>query len=239
MIIRHFTPTTLTDSDCHQVSCQFDDTLWQRDTADQLGLSLPATLAKAVPKRKAEYLAGRYCARAALAMHDNSPAADLGIGANREPLWPPGFVGSITHTHGFASAIVARQAQIRAVGLDSETWIEEHKLASVSPQILTPRDSQYGQMHLFNSPSQYLTLVFSAKESLFKCLFPLVNRFFDFQAATISPQISGSPSAGTFRFELLTDLNTEFCAGFSGQGSYALDRHCVHTAIILRAQTPG
>lgn len=237
MIIR-LTPPLLADSDCHQVSCQFDDALLREDTADQLGLTLPATLDRAVQKRKAEFLAGRYCARAALAQHDGSAAVDIGIGTNREPLWPPGFVGSITHTQGYASAIVARQAQVRALGLDSEAWIDTQKVASVSPQILTPRDSHGEQVHLFDSPSHYLTLVFSAKESLFKCLFPLVNRFFDFQAATISPLPSGSPSAGTFRFELLEDLSAEFCAGYSGYGSYALDTDCAHTAIILTTQAP-
>ncbi len=234
MMIHQLAPPLLLDGDCRQVSCLFDGTLLQPDTADQLGLALPVTLDKAVQKRKAEFLAGRYCARAALAQLDGSLAVNIGIGANREPLWPPGFVGSITHTHGYASAIVARQAQVRALGLDSESWIDAQKVASVSPQILSPRDNHTGQMHLFDSPSHYLTLVFSAKESLFKCLFPLVNRFFDFQAAIITPLPGDSPSRGRFRFELIKDLSTEFCAGYSGFGNYTLDTRCAHTAIVLR-----
>ena len=97
MMIYQLAPPLLLDGDCRQVSCLFDGTLLQPDTADQLGLALPVTLDKAVQKRKAEFLAGRYCARAALAQLDGSLAVNIGIGANREPLWPPGFVGSITH----------------------------------------------------------------------------------------------------------------------------------------------
>lgn len=237
IMIRRLAPTLAIDSDCHQVSCHFDTTLFHEETADQLGLILPATLGNAVPKRKAEFLAGRYCARAALFQLGGNPDATVGIGTNRVPVWPPGFVGSITHTHCYASALVAHQKHVRAVGLDSETWIEAASADSVGPQILTPRESHSGRMHLFESPLHYLTLVFSAKESLFKCLFPLVNRFFDFQAAIISPRPHGSATGGEFRFELLEDLSAEFRAGYRGSGRYAVDTTYVHTAIVLRAQT--
>ncbi|HDZ08120.1 MAG TPA: 4'-phosphopantetheinyl transferase superfamily protein [Pseudohongiella sp.] len=237
IMIRQLSPPLAIDSDCYQVSCHFDRTLFHDETANQLGLILPAKMDSAVQKRKAEFLAGRYCARAALAQLDSNLDAAVGIGANRVPLWPPGLVGSITHSHCYASAVVARQQHIRAVGLDSETWIKKSNRENVSSLILTPSETRSGQIQLFDSPLHFLTLVFSAKESLFKCLFPLVNRFFDFQAAIISPLPSGSASGGKFRFELLEDLDTEFRAGYSGYGTYAMDATGVHTAIVLRAQT--
>jgi len=60
-----------------------------------------------VGKRINEFTHGRYCARTAMSMLDMSPAP-IGKGANREPLWPTGVIGSITHTSTAAAAVVAR-----------------------------------------------------------------------------------------------------------------------------------
>jgi enterobactin synthetase component D len=223
------------DSDCHQVSCYFNKNLFETQTADLLGVTLPSDLNRAVKKRKAEFIAGRYCARQALRRLGGNINTEIGIGENRIPVWPPGYVGSITHTHGYASAVVAHRNKVQGVGLDSETLIEPKSVGSVSRQILTASESYSAQIHRLESPAQHLTLVFSAKESLFKCLFPLVNRFFDFQAATITPEPSLSGTDGKFRFELLEDLSDEFCAGFTGHGIYSINEARVHTAVVLKA----
>src|SRR5437667_3257012 len=73
------------------------------------GVALPPTIEQAVPKRRLEFAAGRQCAHEALRvlapLDGHSP---IGIALDRSPVWPPGFVGSIAHTQGFASAAVAR-----------------------------------------------------------------------------------------------------------------------------------
>lgn len=237
MISRIAAPLKI-DGQCRQVSCHFDDNLFQEDTANHFGIALPLTMSGAVQKRKAEFVAGRYCAHTALSQLDNTtastPGATIGVGANREPLWPKGVVGSITHTHGYASAVVAHCSKVRGVGVDSETWINPES-EDVSRLILTGREGHADHLQLFDSARHHLTLVFSAKESLFKCLFPLVNRFFDFHSAVIIPLPSDSAD-GEFRFELLKDLNAEFHAGYSGRGCYTIHATCVHTAVVLKAK---
>src|SRR5208282_5779110 len=61
-----------------------------------------AYLGRSVPKRAQEFAAGRVCARRALA---ELGVVDfpLRVGEDREPLWPEGTVGSITHTTGFCA----------------------------------------------------------------------------------------------------------------------------------------
>lgn len=222
------------DSDCCQASCHFDKSLFEDGTAARLGIILPSTLEGAVQKRKAEFIAGRYCARSALTQLGYNFDVTLAIGANRQPVWPEGFVGSITHSHGYASALAARREKVRALGLDSEAWIDQDRAENVSRQILTADEDHADHSHLFESLQHHLTMVFSAKESLYKCLFPLVNRFFGFQAAVITPLSSGLSATGKFRFELLEDLNAEFHTGFSGHGIYSIDDAGVHTAVILK-----
>jgi enterobactin synthetase component D len=222
------------DSNCRQVSCHFDESLYREETPRQLELALPATLDRAVRKRKAEFIAGRYCARQALLQLDATLHASIGIGANREPLWPDACVGSITHAHGYASALVASRSDVRSVGIDSETWVEPRIAHELGGQILTTTERYDDFQHMFESSRHHLTLVFSAKESLYKCLFPLVNKFFEFHSALIIPEHSASAATGRFRFELLEDLNAEFRAGYSGHGSYVMREDFVHTAIVLK-----
>lgn len=218
-----------------QVSCRFDEALYTDETPQQLGLVLPESLDRAVRKRKAEFIAGRYCAREALRQLDAQFHAPIGIGAKREPLWPAGCIGSITHTRGYAAALVASRSELRAVGMDSERWIKPDTAQDLARQILTTRDSSKELQELFASPAQHLTLVFSAKESLYKCLFPLVRRFFGFQTVAITPTPCDANGQGSFRFELLEDLHEDFRAGCSGQGSYCMREDLVHTAVLLAA----
>jgi enterobactin synthetase component D len=224
------------DPDCCQVSCFFDKDLYAAETAAQLNLNLPYKLDSAVPKRKAEFIAGRYCATQALEKLNAHSPLHVDIGENRSPVWPKGFVGSITHTHGYASAIAATQNKIRSIGIDSEQWISESIANNVAKQILTKDEIFDAHQHVFESHRHYLTFVFSAKESVFKCLYPLVNKFFGFHAAIITPtehKLNGKHT-GKFEFELLQELNEEFPLGFRGTGFYSLYDDLIHTAVILK-----
>ncbi len=65
--------------------------------------------------------------------------------------------------------------------------------------------------------NEALTLVFSAKESLFKALYPSVNRYFDFLdviVAVFKPKTKERDnSTGILTLKLNTDLNTELHQG--------------------------
>lgn len=222
------------DSTCRQASCHFDKNLFGESTPGRLAIPLPPALDRAVPKRKAEFIAGRFCAREALRQLDSGPHPAIGIGPSREPLWPAGFVGSITHTLDYAGAVVASKAAVRAVGIDAEAWIAPQTAQDLAGQILTSAESDERCGRPFASSRHYLTLMFSAKESLFKCLFPLARKFFGFQAVHIVPEAPDASGSGNFRFELLEDLNEEFRRGYSGVGRYGIGTNLVHTAVVLR-----
>ena len=76
-------------------------------------------LRTAGPRRRAEFAAGRSCARAALATL--GVAAGLILpGPAGQPLWPAGVTGSITHCAGYQACAVARTADVAAIGIDAE-----------------------------------------------------------------------------------------------------------------------
>ncbi len=223
---------------CRIVSCQFDVEHCRATTLDELqqtwGVKVPAKLHKAVDKRKAEFIAGRYCARKAMLQLDDvvsvSDSPSIDIGEKREPLWPEGIIGSITHSHGYAAAVAGSKAHFRGIGIDSEHSIGEKTANNVSSQILTDEENYQHNTDIVNSAVDYLTLVFSAKESIFKSLYPLVLQYFDFRDAVIH---LSADNKNQFEFRLLKNLNDEFCAGYHGSGIYCFNGNFVHTAVTV------
>jgi len=138
-------------------------------------------LARAVPARVLEFATGRSCARAALAQLGCAPVAIAG-GAEREPLWPPGFIGSITHCKGHCAAAAARsepraENAIASLGLDAEPALP---LSEDVARMVCNDDEQKWIAHHRQDRLPWDRLVFSAKESVFKCLFPVARRYLDF-----------------------------------------------------------
>src|SRR5699024_2591462 len=63
-------------------------------------------IGNALPKRRAEFTAGRWCARQALT-ELGLPPTPVERGDHGSPCWPDGVVGSITHCDGYRPAAVA------------------------------------------------------------------------------------------------------------------------------------
>lgn len=162
----------------------------------------------AVAKRKAEYVAGRYVAATALSSL-GSEITKIPVGLNREPLWPPGYTGSISHTSSSAACIAAYNKEIEFVGIDMEKIIAEDQLDGISEYILGNEKPEILNTIAIAKPL-LLTLIFSAKESLFKALYPNVKRFFGFEAATV---LTLDLETSSFEIKLETDLSPCFLAG--------------------------
>ena len=152
--------------------------------ADLLWLSHHAQLARAVPRRQAEHLAGRMAAVMAL-RHAGSEDSAPGIGAHREPLWPAGFTGSITHTAGVAMAVALKTANpADGVGIDLEALLDDADAYEIADDVVNPQERRLLEARALPFPLA-LTLAFSAKESLFKALFPQVGTWFGFDCAEV------------------------------------------------------
>jgi 4'-phosphopantetheinyl transferase EntD len=149
-----------------------------------------AIVAGAVDKRRREFHAGRSCARLALA---RLGIADVPIpaGPRREPIWPSGVVGSITHCPGYVAAAVALAADLAALGIDAE----ERGAAGedVEAFVCTPAERD---RYRASGPECWRTLVFSAKESLFKALYPLRRFELDFADVEVALGPPAAPAQG-------------------------------------------
>ena len=128
---------------------------------DLLWLPHYAQLATSGRKRQAEHLAGRIAAVHAL--REYSHKAVPGIGERRQPLWPEGLFGSISHSASTALAVVSPHP----IGLDIAAIFTPHTAAELADSIIDRHERQVLQGCPVPFPLA-LTLAFSAKESVYK-----------------------------------------------------------------------
>ncbi|HEY2452703.1 MAG TPA: enterobactin synthase subunit EntD [Scandinavium sp.] len=155
----HHSTFTLARLTVHRID--FDPTTFT--DADLLWLPHHIKLLPAGKKRKAEHLAGRLAAFYAL--REQGLRQIPNIGDNRQPLWRPGWYGSISHSGTTAVAVVAREA----VGIDLEGMFSAELSQKIANSIINSAERALLEKCGLPFPLA-LALVFSAKESLYKAL---------------------------------------------------------------------
>ena len=141
-----------------------------------------ATVAAAVERRRQEFLCGRACAHAALRAIglDRGP---IGVGPGRQPRWPPGAVGSISHAGDWSGAVVARAADAWALGFDIEV-LDPPLTPEVERLVLTPSELRARPLdHPLGGHAA--KIAYSVKESVYKCLFPPTGWRLSFEDVTV------------------------------------------------------
>ncbi|AQS36924.1 phosphopantetheinyl transferase component of siderophore synthetase [Shewanella psychrophila] len=148
------------------------------------GVTLPPSLARAMPKRRCEFLAGRVCAKRVLTKLHINTSETIKIGAGHQPLWPAGVSGSISHCDGHAVAVVVWQEKnVMGVGIDIENIVSSELAQSIHEQIIS--ETERGYSRLFTDFQLFLTLIFSAKESIYKAIYPFIHQILDFNSVSL------------------------------------------------------
>lgn len=181
-------------------------------------------------KRRREFAVGRRCARAAL--------AELGVvdfpllpGKDRAPIWPAGVVGSITHTEvepdGYCGVAVAWQEQVQALGVDAEP---RHALArDLWPRILDEAEKEAALAA--PEPGVYARLVFSAKEAVYKAMYPMYRRFLDFSDVHVECRLE----AGEFFADLRENSGRLDAPEVRLLGQFVITRELIVAGLALTA----
>lgn len=177
-------------------------------------LPLPLHLNKAVRKRRAEYLASRVLVRYALCRL-GAAAWILANDADRAPLWPAGFSGSLSHSTQKIALLLAKTESGKLLGVDCEEVMRAETAEAMQENIITPVEKR----RLLESGLPFpeaLTVAFSLKESLYKALYPKLKKFMDFSEAEI---VFCSPNADKFLLRLTTSHSSDFPQGreFTGR----------------------
>lgn len=189
-----------------------------------------ATIVAAAPeRRRREFAAGRSCARRALARLGHYDAAVF-TGPEREPVFPPGVVGAITHTGRFGAVAVAPAARIAALGIDAERDrpFEPTAVAMVCTEAERRALPSGGA-------GSWPAVAFSAKESLFKAWFPLAGRRIGFHDAVVALDAA----RGTFVARVLVTPPPRAAAlGAGVEGRFAIRDGLILTALAVPVESP-
>ncbi|PCJ16735.1 MAG: hypothetical protein COB02_15295 [Candidatus Cloacimonadota bacterium] len=194
-----------------------------------LNLHLPDKSDSWASKRKRDYLVGRFCAREAFKQVSVFDTSHFQLIKNEDGTsnWPTGFCGSITHTKDYACAVIAQSNKILSIGIDCEYKIKDKTFQRVKKSIAS--DSEINIVNKFTQDEQLaLTLIFSAKESVYKAVFPLVKTFFYFEAFQIDT-INQNYIEGF----LTKDLNQNFSMGKKVKIQYKITNQRVNTLVLI------
>ena len=201
-----------------------------RDPLGELTAEEAAAIPRAHPDRLLEYRAGRHCARVALArlgVHGVS----IPRNEDRSPVWPEGFIGSITHSRtrerGWCAACVTRSSYARGIGVDGE--LDQPLERKLWPRILLDTEQAWLATRPEPERGDLAKVVFSAKEAIYKCQYLVTRTVLEFADVHVALSLED----GSFEAELRRSA-PPLDAGFSFHGRYAKRDGIIATAVLLR-----
>ncbi len=191
-----------------------------RDHFDQLVGREKTRFYKMPSSRAKEYSSGRYAAHLAQKAVGLRQIEILNKG--RAPIWPKDYVGAITHDAKYAGAIVS--TQLKGVGLDFE------RIGRIKPKLHEKLFTDVEQNWLSQQTRlEASTIMFSAKESVYKSVYPILERFVGFQEV----EISVDWTCGTFDVQYRADDMTEI-SKYETKGFWAVSGDHVLTIVEIR-----
>ena len=195
--------------------CYFDKNKFDDSLFNLAGMPFPEKLTRAVVKRKAEFLAGRYCASKVLSEFGLG-SFHISVGEKRNPLWPEHIVGSISHCDTAAVAIASQANQYLGIGIDIEEEITVDTMSNIESKIVFGDEVAMISENAELKPRMF-SIIFSLKESFFKAAYPIVQRYFDFDAISVT---SLDQATGKFTFTIKEDLHKKLPIGMSVEGRF-------------------
>lgn len=152
-----------------------------------------------VEKRRHEFAVGRKCARQAM-LKLGLPTIAIPVESSRAPSWPEGVVGSISHSETRCAAALARRSDgIRSVGLDIEA--ADPLESDLAPEICTTQECSWIERQSSGLRGVWLKVIFSAKECVFKCQYPLTSQIIGFEAVNV--EFADGEFSATFTMDVL------------------------------------
>ena len=134
--------------------------------------------------RKEHYRSGRICAGEVLSKLGTLGQPVLRDPQTREPLWPEGISGAITHSGKWAAAAAGKTSDVLGIGIDLED-LERQVDSRISRHVCIPEEQKWLQECGEDFLEQNLKIIFSAKESIFKAFFPYTRTYLHFHDARI------------------------------------------------------
>lgn len=179
-------------------------------------------------KRQAEFLAGRALVCAAFGI------PELPRSGSGAPVWPAGRSGAMTHSKGCVAALVGPVS--RRMGLDLESLLPEPSVGALMARALTPGERRSVLAMAAPRQARCVTLIFSAKETVYKALSGEARGTLDFQAVRLIG-CSGGPQ-GRWSMQLTRRVAPDLPEGACLTGWFAWHDDRVLTCLDMPRQPP-
>jgi 4'-phosphopantetheinyl transferase EntD len=167
----------------HMARTPFNERMWSHLT--------PPVSQNATQKRRYDFSDGRELAGRCLASIGAEPQM-IGRGQHREPLWPGGICGSITHTQGLVAAVAGFEGSALQVGLGLDAERITPLAAFDCAHLFTREERAFLANVAEANRAAFATCFFSAKEAIFKAQFPLTTNFVEYNEVSLLPTTIGS-----------------------------------------------
>lgn len=146
--------------------------------------TLPYSIQKANVSRQAEFVAGRVATQNALTRLGESHK--IGINLDRSPDFPVHLHGSISHCENYAVSVVERKEKLAAhhIGVDIQRLLSSQEVQDTSSFIAREQEINL-LVQTGLSRNEAVTLLFSAKEALYKAIYPQVEEILEFDVVRL------------------------------------------------------
>ena len=167
-------------------------------------------------KRRAEFTMGRIYAHGALSRFGLESEPILRNPETREPCWPDSICGSITHSAGFAAVAVGLKKEIKGVGIDLESFSRSLDF-NIKRHVCVDSELEWLESLPTKQANRALRIIFSAKESIFKCIYPETKTYLTFKDAAVSV----NETENNFSFIIFKSFPDILKQGFPQHGRYS------------------
>jgi 4'-phosphopantetheinyl transferase EntD len=175
-------------------------------------------------KRQRDFIAGRIATRNALRRLNiyNFPIL---VGKHRNPLFPKNIIGSISHTKDYCAVVISNNKNILSLGFDAET--RDSKINDNMMDLICTKNEKIW-LKQSNNYKLYVKIIFSAKESIYKCYFPIIKEFLDFQDVEISINLVKN----NFTFKILK-TNLSFFSPHNTVNNFVISDKYIFTGVTI------
>jgi enterobactin synthetase component D len=191
-------------------------------------LEHPPKIVQAHPKRQHEYLCGRILAQAVLKHHLDldQPLTSM---YEHLPVWPTHVLGSISHSQN--KLIVALSHNAIYLGIDIEHWVSSEFAQESAHLILMPSEIELWKIKAskFFDFSQFVSLIFSVKESLYKAVYPIAKQYIGFLEASI---VDINLKNQTLTLSFLPEIQQSYQLLEQYQGGWAVEQDYIMTWVF-------
>ncbi len=160
------------------------------------------------PRRVHDFTLGRIAAKIALEGLGFLEPPPVLQGVHRDPLWPEGVAGSITHEDDLGICAVAKISEVNSLGIDLQR-VGRKRQFDISARICHPQEVAWLKK---SAESEWrMIALFSAKESVYKAFYPLLRYRLGFKDVLLS----WDERDECFLGELMLDFSSTYGRGFS------------------------